>query len=224
MFAVGGPRCPVMLLEMMLSKRPDELKLSGPLYLTPLRKPRPDLWYSKQPVGIHTVNGFMKAIADSGGLNGNGKRYTNHSVRKVTVQKLRKAGVSSREIITITGHKTEESLKDYDDIDRDDNRRLSRILSGSSQAMNTDVALQPSLLNTQSVMMTQQTTMLSANPYPWPHMPYPIPCQSSNPVYNYFSNCTVHMTPHCNTPAPQGKENQPKRPKKARIMDSDEEL
>ena len=107
-----------------------------------------------------------------GCLNGNGKRYTNHSVRKVTVQKLRKAGVSSREIIAITGHKTEESLKDYDDIDRDDHRRLSRILSGSSQAMNTDVALQPSLPNTQSVMMTQQTTMLSANPYLWP--PYPL--------------------------------------------------
>ena len=73
MFAVGGPRCPVMLLEMMLSKRPDELKFSGPLYLTPLQKPKPDVWYSKQPVGVHTVNGFMKAIADTGGLKGNGK-------------------------------------------------------------------------------------------------------------------------------------------------------
>ena len=68
MYVVGGPRCPVMLLEMMLSKRPDELKLSGPLYLTPLQKPKPNVWYSKQPVGIHTVNGFMKAIADTGGL------------------------------------------------------------------------------------------------------------------------------------------------------------
>ena len=223
MFAVGGPRCPVMLLKMMLSKRPDELKLSGPLYLTPLRKPRPDLWYSKQPVGIHTVNGYMKAIADAGSLNGNGKRYTNHSVRKVTVQKLKKAGVSSREIIAITGHKTEE---DYDAIDRDDHRRLSTILSGTSRAMNTDVALQPSVPNTQSVMMTQQTTMLSANQlqYPWPHMHYPTPCQTSNPVYNYFSNCTVHMTPNSITPPLQGKENQPQRPKKARIMDSDEEL
>ena len=85
------------------------------------------LWI-RHCVGFHTVNGYMKAIADAGSLNGSGKRYTNHSVRKVTVQKLKKAGVSSREIIAITGHKTEESLKDYDAIDRDDHhRRLSTI-------------------------------------------------------------------------------------------------
>ena len=66
MFAVGGPRCPVMLLEMMLSKRPEELKRSGPLYLTTLQKPNLSIWYSKQPIGIHTINGFMKTIADAG--------------------------------------------------------------------------------------------------------------------------------------------------------------
>ena len=71
------------------------------------------------------MNGFMKAIAEMGGLKGNGKRYTNHIVRRVTVQKVRIAGVSSREIIAITGLKTKESLKDYDDIDRDDHRRLT---------------------------------------------------------------------------------------------------
>ena len=95
----------------------------------------------------------------------------------MTVQKLKKAGVSSREIIAITGHKIEESWKDYDAIDNDDHRRLSIILSDTSRAMNTDVASQPSLSNTQSVMMTQQTTMLSANQYLWPHMhalPYPL--------------------------------------------------
>ena len=46
--------------------------------------------------------------------------HISYSVRKVTVQKLKKAGVSSREITAIMGHKTEESLKDYDAIDRDD--------------------------------------------------------------------------------------------------------
>ena len=164
-----------MLLEMMLSKHPDKLKLSGPLYLTPLQKPKPNVWYTKQHVGIRM------ALADTGGLKGNGKRYTNHSVRRVTVQKLRKAGVSSREIIAITGHKTEESLKD---IDHDDHRRLSEILSGSNGAMGMEVASQSSLHNTQSVMMTKQTTMLSTNPHPWPHMPFSMPHQPSTPVYN----------------------------------------
>ena len=107
----------------------------------------PDIWYSKQPVSICNVNGFMKAIADAGGLKGNCKRYTNHSVRRVTAQKLRKAGVSSCEI---RGHKTEESLKDYDDIDHDDHHRLGEILSGSKEAMGMEVASQSSLHTTQS--------------------------------------------------------------------------
>jgi len=68
LFAVRGPRCPVMLLEMMLSKHPEELKLSGLLYLTPLQKLKPDIWYSKQPVGIPTINGFMKTTAEDGDL------------------------------------------------------------------------------------------------------------------------------------------------------------
>ena len=152
-FAVGGARCPVKLLEMMLSKHPEELKMTGLLYLTPLRKPKPHVWYSQQPVGIHTVNRFMKNIAEVGKLSGNGKRYTNHSVRRVTIQKLRKGGASSREIIAITGHKTEESLKDYDVIDQTDHRRLSNILSGSS--VSTAIP--------QSFMMTKQTTTLSTN-------------------------------------------------------------
>jgi len=74
-----------MLLEMMLSKHPEKLKLSGPLYLTPFQKPKPDIRYSKQHVSIHTVNVFIKTIADAEGVKENGKQYTDHSVRRVTV-------------------------------------------------------------------------------------------------------------------------------------------
>jgi len=46
------------------------------------------------------------------------KRYTNHSIRKTTVRKLRKGGASSTEIIAITGHKNQQSLVDYDELDK----------------------------------------------------------------------------------------------------------
>ena len=98
-----------MLLEMMLFKRPDELKLSGPLYLTPLRKPIDQIcWHS------HWESKWKWQTV-----------HKSYSVRKVTVQKLKKDGLSSCEITAIMGHKTEESLKDYDAIDRDDHSRLS---------------------------------------------------------------------------------------------------
>ena len=43
------------------------------------------------------------------------KNFTNHSVRKTVVMKLKKAGVASRDITAITGHKNEESLKSYEE-------------------------------------------------------------------------------------------------------------
>ena len=64
----------------------------GPLYLRPLPQPKGAVWYSKQPVGINTINRYMKDIAEKAGLGDSGKNITNHSTRKTLVKKL-KAGV-----------------------------------------------------------------------------------------------------------------------------------
>ena len=57
-FLVGGPKCPVVLLEKMITKRVLSLN-SGPLYLQPLRKP---VWYSVQQLGINQIASFMDEI------------------------------------------------------------------------------------------------------------------------------------------------------------------
>ena len=43
MFKHGGTRCPVELLEYLISKRLTTLRCSGPLYLRPLERPREDI-------------------------------------------------------------------------------------------------------------------------------------------------------------------------------------
>ena len=135
MFATGGPRCPVGIMEAMIAKRPDELKNTGPLYLRPLPQPKGAVWYSKQPVGtVNTINRYMKDIAEKAGLGDSGKNITNHSTRKTLVKKLKKAGVDGRNIAAITGHKTEESLRDYDENDLEDHRRLSTFISGDGSS------------------------------------------------------------------------------------------
>ena len=114
------------------------MHLSGPLYLAPLRKERnwsrTKVWLSHQPIGVNVINIFMQSIARQGGLDVINKRFTNHSVRKTTVKKLKKAGVSSREIMAITGHKNKQSLADYDNLDLDDQLHLGEILSRSSNS------------------------------------------------------------------------------------------
>ena len=111
------------------------------------------------------------------------------NIKRVTAEKLRMAGVSSREIIAITGHIT----GDYRDIDDDDHRRLSKILSRSDGAMSVEEASQSSLCKTRVEMMTKQTIMLSTNPHPWPHMPFSMPYQLSTPVYKYFNFQLYHI-------------------------------
>lgn len=49
-------------------------------------------------------------IAQLGELDSTNKHFTNHSVRKNTIRKLQKAGVSNDKIISITGHKNEQSI------------------------------------------------------------------------------------------------------------------
>jgi len=62
LFATDDERCPVRFLEQIISKRPKNLKTAGPLYLQPLQKPQPDVWYSCQPAGVHKINSFMREI------------------------------------------------------------------------------------------------------------------------------------------------------------------
>ena len=63
------------------------------------------------------------------GLDVTKKHYTNHSVRKTTVKKLKKAGVNATEIMAITGHKSQQSLTDYDELSDKDHLPLSKILT-----------------------------------------------------------------------------------------------
>ena len=134
LMCTGGPRCPVSCFEILISKRPAELQTCGPLYLSPLRRERDwckaNVWFSRQAVGVNVINQFMKSMAKEAGLDITAKNFTNHSVRKTTVRKLKKAGASSREIMAITGHKNEQSLADYDDLDLEDHLHLGEVLSG----------------------------------------------------------------------------------------------
>ena len=130
-FATGGNRCPLMFLDKLISKRPPCLQHSGTLYLRPPKKisPMSATWFSSQPVGVNTINGYMKEIAKCAGLNATNKRFTNHSVRKTTIRKLQKGGLSNDKITAITGHKNEQSLREYADTDLEDHRKMSTLLS-----------------------------------------------------------------------------------------------
>ena len=163
MFATSDSRCPVRYLERFISKRPQHLRNLCPLYLWPLSMPKPDVWYSIQPVGINKIDGFMKMIATMGVLT-SPKSISLITVFEKTTVRLQKVGVSNDKIISITGHKTEQSIKAYVDTDLEDHHHISMLLSNQKPLMEKP---------------------MSANVQPW-HVPHSLAQQFG------FYNCSVY--------------------------------
>ena len=103
LFAAGGPRCPVKLLKTFLSHRPEEMKSNGPIYLAVIERPKSQVWYKRQRMGIHSINSFTKSMTVQ--AENKVKRLTNHSARKTLVKKLKTANQPCSVIIGVTGYK-----------------------------------------------------------------------------------------------------------------------
>ena len=181
----------------MIAKRQPSLKNSGPLYLQPLRKPKPSVWYSVQRLGINPITSFIDEVKQSANLDVS-KRITNHFVRKMLVKKLKKACVSNAEIIAITGHKSGDSLDHFDEVNIDDHCRISKCISSGKDAKVPDNHPGCSV-SLPSYSETHYT--LSTYDWQWPSYPlcpsYPYPLVSTHPlpqapVYD-FSGCTVYL-------------------------------
>ena len=124
-------------------------------------------------------------MAAAAGLDVTKKQYTNHSIRKTTVKKLKKAGVSATEIMAITGHKNQQSLADYDKLNDEDHMRLSRILSSEKLAASK----QPAQLSLPEHTIVMPPTLIHLQPLN-PLVSVPNFAMPSAPVFN-IQNSTV---------------------------------
>lgn len=130
----GGCKDPVRLFKLWLSKRPEGMKDNGPLYLSVINRPKStNIWYTKVRMGQNTIGTLMKSMSSC--LNST-KKLTNHSMRKTLVAKLKRSGQPRNVICEITGHARESSLDDYDQIDENQRRDLSHIISGYKENSN----------------------------------------------------------------------------------------
>ena len=122
MFAVGGERCPVALFKQFVERRPLNMQWLGPIYLSVKRnrKLNDNIWFKSQPMGVNTISNMMKAIVAGTNLEESEKKFTNHSARKTTVTKVKKASVERSDIVKVTGHRSVQFLGDYDEADEEE--------------------------------------------------------------------------------------------------------
>lgn len=63
MYTTGGKRCPVKFFKGYLVKRPAEMRNPDDLFYLAVKKPTTDVWFKKQPLGVHSLGNFMKSMA-----------------------------------------------------------------------------------------------------------------------------------------------------------------
>ncbi|XP_059702581.1 activating transcription factor 7-interacting protein 1 isoform X2 [Haemorhous mexicanus] len=108
----GDPNCPVFSLELYLSKLPPEPPAFylHPLKLTSEQMQEQPVWYKREPMGVNYLGTMMPRISVAARLS---QRYTNHSLRTTTIQLLSEAGLGPREIMAVTGHRSESAIRHY---------------------------------------------------------------------------------------------------------------
>ena len=104
-------RCFIQLVQQYISHCPTtENRKSKTFYLTPLKKPKNDIWYSPIPVGHNTLANTMKRLCKEAGLEG---YKTNHSLRVTAATRLYNAGVNEQLIMQRTRHRSIEGVRIY---------------------------------------------------------------------------------------------------------------
>ena len=128
MYTQDDPKkCPVKFLNFYLDK------LSKDSNAALFQKPNPRFkcnagkpWYCNSPVGINLMGNMMNTISKEAGMS---KMYTNHCLRATAATVLSHNNFESRDICSVTGHKSTESIKNYVPDPSDDYRyRMSEVL------------------------------------------------------------------------------------------------
>ena len=86
-------------------------------------------WYDNMVVGVNNLQAMMKKISEKAELS---QIYTNHSIRATSITLLDHSGLEARHIMSVSGHKSESSLKSYARTNLETKEKMSTILSGQS--------------------------------------------------------------------------------------------
>ena len=97
------------------------------LWQTPMKTSANDssVRYTKQPIGHNTLDKFMKKMSEKCDLS---QKYTNHCIRVTGATNLTRANYSAKQIMSISGHKSLESLAIYQKVANDEKMMMGMSL------------------------------------------------------------------------------------------------
>lgn len=124
MKATGLKNCPVATYKLYLSKLNPKQAV---FFQRPKSfKPQSGPWYDNMVLGVKSLERMMKKISAAGNLS---RLYTNHSIRSTSITILDQNGVEARHIMSVSGHRSESSLRTYSKTSSAKRREMSTLLS-----------------------------------------------------------------------------------------------
>ena len=106
--------CPVKMLHLLIEKtdkNASHLFNSCTKEALSTRSPSDmDLWFTSKPLSKRTFSGFMADISKSAKCSG---IYTPHCLRATAITAMSEAGFEARQIMFMSGHRSESSLSSY---------------------------------------------------------------------------------------------------------------
>lgn len=177
-------RCFVRLFKCYVSHRPANPIKDNAFYLTPIKNPKTNVWYTSVPVGHNTLSTTMRRLCSQAGVSG---YITNHSLRVTAATRLFQKGVDEQLIMARTGHRSTDGIRTYKRVSADQQKALSDILNNPTNEGPED---SPSTApkKPQESTASDKENSLSTPTVTAPSLPL-----SAVPVMN-FSGCTGNVT------------------------------
>ena len=142
------------------------------------------------PSEKNEIGKFLSTAAKNAGLHREGKKVTNHSVRKTCISRLLDADVPENFVAQLSGHKSTESLQSYKSTSAKHQKRMSLTLSRADLFGSWDEALS-SVHNQGFEVVTRSTTDIAAS-----STTNTLIDPSSDPFYSVFQRSSFYRCKH----------------------------
>ncbi|XP_069129354.1 uncharacterized protein [Argopecten irradians] len=185
MYATRTSSCPVAMLKKLIAKTdPNAQKPFNQCVKEPITSPElHNIWFTAKSIGKSTFANFLPDICKQAGCS---QRYTAHSLRATTIQAMSDAGWETRQIMYMSGHRNEASVRSYSRNMATHQKQaisstLSALISGGSETSHTAIPFDvPSRSAVNSSRVPSTTCTVVA-----------MPSQSAQTGIESFSQSTV---------------------------------
>ena len=155
----GSDVCPIKMLRLLMCKTDSTAtSLFNTCFKEALTNAESDLWYSSKPLVKKTFSGFMSDVCKSAKC---AKTYTPHCLRATAITAMSDGGFEARQIMYMSGHRCEGSLKTYNrELSNDQKKSMSSCLS----LLTHPKSRKTSLPSPASTTYTASSASLSVSP------------------------------------------------------------